>query len=282
MNRQLVTVVIPVHLEKPSELETISLDQILSVLSRYPITFMAPTALDTTWYENYCQGKATVLLERFDWKGHEAYCELMLSHVFYKRFLAYEYVLNCHLDAFVFRDELEQWCSLGYDYIGSVIYNDHWVRPSTWLRRLTGFTTPEYFGNGGFALKKVSTFYRITSTFRYYIALYHVQRKLRKQGLYDDIFLANHFPKLSPGFRIPRKAVAQQFSAAYENWDEANLPFHNRDNNTLPFGNHGWIQTYQSFWRPCIRRCGHAFPDEVARSTDSLGPPSCALHKAYA
>jgi hypothetical protein len=259
MPKELVTVVIPVHLEEPSKLEIISLDQILALLANYPITFMAPYGLDVSWYENYCRGKAAIRFERFDWRGHEAYCELMLSATFYRRFLSYEYILNCHLDAFVFRDELADWCQLGYDYIGSVIFHGtHWDRPSTLIRRLSGFTTPEYFGNGGFALKKVRTFYRITSRFKPYFFLYRMMRKMRKRALLDDIFLTNHFPKLFPSFRTPPKAVAQRFSVAYEHYEEDKLPFNNRDNDSLPFGTHGWIQNYQAFWRPCIRRYGYA------------------------
>ena len=121
-SKELVTVVIPIHREEPSELEKISLAQILTVLHRYPITFIAPYGLVTAWYEDYCRGKAQIRIENFQWKGHEAYGVLMASRTFFKRFLPYQYVLICHLDAFVFRDELADWCQLGYDYIGSVMY----------------------------------------------------------------------------------------------------------------------------------------------------------------
>lgn len=258
MKKALATVVIPIYLEEPSALEKISLDQTLAVLHKYPITFMAPLGLNTAWYEDYCRGKATASVERFDWKGQEAFGELLTNPAYYQRFLGYEYMLICHLDAFVFRDEVEKWCHAGYDYIGSVIYNPYWDRKDTLLRKLTGLTTPEYFGNGGFALKKVSSFYRITSRYRAYIAFFHWLRKLRKKGFLEDLFLTKHFPMLSPGFKIPAKALAQDFGAAYEDFEEAGLPFTNQDNSTLPFGNHGWIQFNQDFWKPCIRRYGHS------------------------
>lgn len=43
----------------------------------------------------------------------------MLSAEFYERFLAWDYILLCQTDAFVFRDELADWCARGYDYIGA-------------------------------------------------------------------------------------------------------------------------------------------------------------------
>jgi hypothetical protein len=258
MHKELVTVVIPIHLEEPTDLEKISLDQTLAVLANYPITFMAPTGLNTAWYEAYCQGKATIFIERFQWKGHVAFCRLMLDPAFYQRFASYEYMLICHLDAFVFRDELMKWCNLGYDYIGGVIYSSVFWQKETLWRRVTGFTNPEYLGNGGFALKKISGFYHMTSKFRRYVNFFYWLNKVRNRAFYDDLFLANHFPKLHAGFRIAPKVVAQRFGADYERWPEEDLPFTNEDNATMPFGVHGWIQHHQDYWQPCIRRFGYA------------------------
>lgn len=258
MKKALATVVIPIHLEEPSELEKISLSQTLSVLHKYPIVFMAATELNTKWYEEFCRGKAEVTVERFEWQGRNAFGELLTNPVYYQRFLPYEYMMICHLDAFVFRDELEKWCSLGYDYIGAVIYNPSFFSPDTPVRKILGFSQPEYFGNGGFAIKKVSTFYHITSKFRAYINFYHWIRRLRKRGFLDDIFLTNHFPKLLRSFKIPPVALAQNFGAEYVDWKESELPFNNHDINSLPFGVHGWIQFHQDFWKPCIRHFGHA------------------------
>ncbi|OGX90520.1 DUF5672 family protein [Hymenobacter coccineus] len=258
MDKKLVTVVIPIHLEEPLALEKISLAQTLAVLNQYPITFMTPTWLDVSWYEEFCQGKATVHFERFDWRGHEAHGELLTNSVFYERFLPYEYILTVHLDAFVFRDELTRWCHAGYDYAGAVTYNPLWEQPNSTMRRLTGFSYPEYFGSGGFSLKKVSTFYRITSQFRFYMNAYHWLRRRRGLSFYDDLFLAQHFPKLSAGFRVPPKALAQQFGAAWEFGEEKDLPFSNHDNASLPFGIHGWVKYFHEYWKPAIRYYGHS------------------------
>lgn len=273
MSKSLVTVVIPIITERPTALELISLDQTLQVLGKYPITFMARAELDTTWYEDYCRGKATVYIERFAWSGYKTFVGLMMSSLFYKRFQAYEYMLICHLDAFVFRDELEYWCQQGYDYTGAVVYNPDFWRKPTLLKRLTGFTNPEYYANGGFCLKKVSSFQRLTSKFKYYIALHELLGQLRGAiGFYDDLFVTQHFPKLSSNFRMPPKALAEKFGADYMTTAELDLPFTNRDNTTLPFGVHGWIQRNIEFWAPCIRRYGHdlQIPAEVA------APPAAA------
>jgi hypothetical protein len=256
MAESLLTILIPLRLTEPSPLEIISLDQTIKVLHKYPITFMAPMTLDTTWYENYCRGKIEAHVERFDWQGSQAFAELQLDAHFYERFLVYKYMLVCHLDAFVFRDEVEKWCSMDYDYIGSVVYNPRWVLKNDLKRKLTGFSPPEYFGNGGFALKKISSFYHITSKYRWYLQFNFWLRKKRGQGLLDDIFLTQHFPKLTT-FKMPPRALAEKFGADYEVWDADKLPFNNQDDSTLPFGIHAWIQLNLDYWKPSIRRAGH-------------------------
>ena len=258
VEKSLVTIVIPIHKEEPSELEKISLAQALNVLPQYHITFMAPTWLDTSWYEAFCKDKAQIFFERFEWRGWQAFAELMVAPVFYQRFLPYEYMLLYHLDAFVFRDELEEWCALGHDYIGAVIYNEGYIRPKTFLRGLIGYNCPSYVGAGGFCLKKTSTFYRITSEHKRYIDFFLWLNKKRKRIFLDDLFVSMHFPKLESSFSIPSNEVAEHFGADYNHWEEDKLPFSNQDNNTLPFGVHAWIQYNPEFWKPCIRRYGHA------------------------
>jgi hypothetical protein len=259
MKHNMVVIIIPIHQEEPTDLEKLSLTQTLSVLYKYPIVFMAPDGLNTTWYTNFCTEKAgiTVGIERFNWKGHDAYGTLLTKPVFYRRFLNYTFMLTCHMDAFVFRDELENWCALDYDYIGSVIYNANFRYHDGFLKRITSFDNPEYFGNGGFSLKKTTAFYRITSRFKFYIDIYHWQRKLRKRGFYDDLFHSVHYPKLSSKFKMAPKQLAQQFGADFVVWKEEDLPFTNQDLNTLPFGIHGWIKNQHNYWRPCIQRYGY-------------------------
>ncbi|MEO5977190.1 MAG: DUF5672 family protein [Chryseolinea sp.] len=258
MNKELVTVVIPIHLEEPPELEKVSLAQTLKLLHKYPITFMTKGNLKTTWYEEFCRGKATIHFERWIWDGFDGFGELMTSHKFYGRFrAAYKFILICHTDAFVFRDELDKWCALDYDYIGSVIYNTHWDGANTVPLRILGFTRPEYYANGGFTLKKIETFYRISYTFRLYLFLLHWVRKVRKRGFLDDIFIAQLFPNLSKSFTQPPLKIAQQFGAAYENFDEKALPFTNDDIKSLPFGTHGWTKYHPDFWKKSIRECGY-------------------------
>ncbi|MET0207944.1 MAG: DUF5672 family protein [Burkholderiaceae bacterium] len=265
-----MTIVIPIHLPEPDVLGRVSLSQTLAVLNRYRITFMAPTQLDVSWYENFCRGRADIAFERFEWQGREQFSELMIAPLFYERFLDYEYILICHLDAFVFRDELADWCNKGYDYLPSVIYNADWAKGMTAskrktfvlraIRKLTGIAPSEYFGNGGFSLRKVRSFHDVTSRFRLFTAMNRLMRRLRRRGFLEDIFVMRNFPRLSKQFKLAPKSVAQLFGAEYVNYPENELPFDRHEKASLPFGIHGWIQFRPDYWKPCIRSYGYEIP----------------------
>ncbi|WP_345948195.1 hypothetical protein ABDD95_15195 [Mucilaginibacter sp. PAMB04274] len=73
-------------------------------------------------------------------------------------------------------------------------------------------------------------------------------------ALLDDLFLTRHFPMLSSRFTIAPKVIAQHFGAVYQHYPEEALPFNNRNNESLPFGIHSWMQDHQDFLKPCIER----------------------------
>jgi hypothetical protein len=267
LEKKLVTVVVPTHLPEPTALGKISLLQTLEVLGKHVITFVVPVGLDTHWYESFCRGKAEIRFERFEWQGHREFSRMMLSPAFYERFLAYEYMLICHLDAFVFRDDLEAWCERGYDYIGSVIYDKGWESGlpvssrkklvNGVLRKVAGIQRTEYFANGGFALKRIAAFHRLTRRFHRYVQFYRTLARVRGRGFLEDIFVIRHLPRLSRSFKLAPRAEAARFGAEYVNYDESKLPFAARAQESMPFGIHGWIQFQPDYWKPVIRRFGH-------------------------
>ena len=103
-------------------------------------------------------------------RGIAGYNEMMMSADFYSLFNDYEYIIICHVDAWVFRDELDDWCRRGYDHVAA---------PWPTRKRYTRFPLKQYLwlklrlkpahkilhcqmfgriGNGGFSLRRVSVF----------------------------------------------------------------------------------------------------------------------------
>ena len=75
---------------------------------------------------------------------------LMLDPSFYKKFMEYEYMLICQLDAMILGHDLDRWLRGGYDYIGGPIF-------APGYNGKADFAT---VGNGGFCLRKISSMVR--------------------------------------------------------------------------------------------------------------------------
>lgn len=151
--KNLVSILIPAYKTSLSESELISLHQCCQVFSSYPLQLVVPVDLDISEYDTeFRLFNINYLIQRFPneyFIGIQGYNRLMLSRKFYERFQSYEYILIYQLDAYVFRDELSVWCSKGFDFIGAPLveyYTD------------TEFSTHMRVGNGGFSLRKTSTF----------------------------------------------------------------------------------------------------------------------------
>ena len=165
-----VQVVIPVYQNQLSESEFHSLRQVCKVLKRYPLVIVKPESLDVSnWKEIYPLLEIESFPDEY-FKGISGYNRLMLSELFYSRFVERtEYLLIYQLDAYVFRDELEDWCNKGYDYVGAPwmrrpVYNrlpvSAWMRLSMWYSRARKEPSRQDLynkvGNGGFSLRHVA------------------------------------------------------------------------------------------------------------------------------
>ena len=148
-----VAVIIPVYRPDLSQDERVSFCRTLEILGDHIIVLVCPDDLDHRSYDALAHKYNVVLkYERFNnsfFKGIDGYNRLLLSDLFYRRFKFFEYILICQLDAFVFKDELNDWCDKGYDYIGPPMFDDK--NPHISLEGMT-------IGNGGFSLRRIQTF----------------------------------------------------------------------------------------------------------------------------
>lgn len=116
-----VKVVIPVY-RKLNEMESIALSNNIRVLSGYPVVFVKPEGLDISQVTD-AYPEAMVAEVTTDWigtkRGIAGYNEMMMSEDFYSMFSDAEYILVCHTDAWIFRDELLGWCGTGYDVVAA-------------------------------------------------------------------------------------------------------------------------------------------------------------------
>lgn len=204
----------------------------------------------------------------------EAYNSMLLQAWFYRLFSAWDYLLIFQLDAWIFRNDLNDWLSKGFTYIGA-----------PWVRDLGDDTPDTGVGNGGLSLRCVESFIRILESprnrfwpvfrwntlawriclFRRYEVLpvalrpvYFIKRLLLfalmslgwrntlnyyiADNKLEDHFYSFFAPLVHRWMRIPSLQEAALFSI--ETNPGATLQMAGK----LPFGCHAWQKYDQDFW----------------------------------
>lgn len=267
------TVAIAIPLSKRTELtpgEQISLQHLIRYLGHYDKFFVAPEGLtldvpgfDYRWFD----------ADKY-FGSAKAHNRLMTSERFYRAFSDYQFVLNYHLDALVFSDQLLFWCEKNFDYIGAP-WIKHPDAPYAGDRSQEGLV-----GNGGFSLRKVDSFLRVLRSTAYQIdpeaywnryyrgkplftrLLNYPKKMVKRIRKWNNVkkevaaygFNEEHFWVHRAGHYIPEFHIATV--------DEA-LPFafecmprycFEKNNRSLPFGCHAWEKYDRSFWEQFIRQ----------------------------
>lgn len=256
----LVKVVIPIYKAKLSHYEAISLKQVCITLKDYPLTVIKPRGLDL---HDLSRQYPLLTFEDFDkdyFSGIRGYNRLMMSETFYQRFTDYKYILIYQLDAYVFRDELAEWCNKGYDYIGAPwlvrpIYSFPLLKLTSWIKKqyCKSFHQPNSqitnfkVGNGGLSLRKVSSHLKAVSQLRETINefLNHPGNHIFNEDVFFSVEVNNH----GMGFVYPDYREALRFS-----FDKYPSLCYRLNNEQLPFGCHSWYKKrMKKFWFPIIR-----------------------------
>ena len=229
-------VVIPVYKETLNEFEKISLAQVQKVLGNYQIIFVAPEGLKGDYF---IQNSRVYYFPKQFFQSTNTYSVLLTSPFFYKAFFEYEYILIYQLDAFVFSDMLEYFCSLGYDYIGAA-----WN--SIFKRRLNYHGKIYYarIGNGGFSLRNVKSSYKFLEE--------HIELVKKFFGRSEDDFWAFAGVIENSDFKSAPLKIANAFSVEY--FPERIIK---KNGGKIPFGCHGWYRFNSDSYIEMFKACGY-------------------------
>jgi hypothetical protein len=261
-----IATVTPVYRKALTPDEQISLHHLQHFLSQYENIAIVPDGL--------CVTLPGFHIKRFPSRCFESvatYNRLLLTPTFYQAFSDYDYILIYQPDCLVFSTDLKYWCDTGYDYIGAPWFTGYADRHSP--------QSPLWaVGNGGFSLRKVSSFLKVFDSekkwihpegwWRYGYALKSWRSRvanrlkyiLKKMAYTDDVFGylkivisnedafwgmdASHF---EPDFRVAPLDVALSFAFEKD-------PRHCFESNgrRLPFGCHAWAKWDKAFWQPYL------------------------------
>ncbi len=247
-----VSIVIPIYKVDLSSLEKISFNQCIKILGHYPITIIKPHHLDITEIQ---KAHPFIKIESFEnnyFKDIDGYNRLMLSSIFYERFLSYTFILIYQLDAFVFKDELLLWCNKNYDYIGAPFgprYRSLFGRIKLSYRKwkanrnniVNEYAVCNCVGNGGFSLRKTKVFYSIALTNQK-----QINHFINNANIYnEDVFWGIAINKREKRISIPPFKEALHFSI-----EQNPILAIKYNHSLLPFGCHGWYRRkdWFSFW----------------------------------
>lgn len=226
-------VVIPSYTASLKKNEKIALEQCIKILGKYDIYFMLPQSLEIDY--DRASLKKVRYSDQWFWSV-AAYSEFMLKPDLYRDFLDYEYILIYQLDAFVFYDRLEYFCSLNYDYIGAPWPDGGLVRTMERLKTV-------YVGNGGFSLRKVDRMLNFVEKAKDQIKVFHALNV-------EDVIIAELGKEY---LRIAPMEVACEFS--FEMNDKKIFEY---TGNKLPFGCHALLYHNYNLWKEYVEKRGYS------------------------
>lgn len=270
--KQQCCIAIPVYKTVPDQYEKFSLEQCASVLYSHQIILFGPEELDCKEYLKIFSEAKFLKFNKNYFASQKTYNRLMLSLEFYEKLNDYEYILIYQPDAYVFKDELNDWCEKGYDYIGA-----------PWFKNFNEekiiLEEPWGVGNGGFSLRKVQSFINIleadkmvkneneilnnylNSGFKNMLmkfpdTLLKLSGKGRKSKEFirnfpvnEDYFWGHYAPKIDAGFKVASIDEAIKFA-----FECSPSKLFERNNKQLPFGCHAWWKYDLEFWKPFIKK----------------------------
>jgi len=193
----------------------------------------------------------------------QSYSTLLCSEIFYRAFIDFEYIQIIQTDCWVFNDQLDFFTGLGFDYIGA-----------PWMEGTLDCNPQKKLwkvGNGGFSLRRVSTFLsviqKINETEKGAQPVFKDNGKglikiFKQMGFRNNL---RHYIKTPPGedifwsiyvplvfnsleFKIPDPKLAAHY--AFETLPQ--YLFNEVTHGSLPMGCHNWMNNNPEFWNKHI------------------------------
>lgn len=238
--QQACAIVIPIYKPQLSTEETSSLERAVWVLGSHKMVFAYPSGMDTAAYAAEAPGAAFASFPAHCFSSVASYSRLLLGRDFYDRFADWPYILIYQLDAWVFIDALEEWCSRGYAYVGAPWYGVRsigagWrLSPRIAARMLAKGRLSHLVGNGGLSLRHVPSHIRMLERF---------PRVAGNWEENEDRFWSLFAPYSGARFRVPSWKEAAHFAVELRPstvMTEAGV--------YVPFGCHAWEKYETEFW----------------------------------
>ncbi len=255
-----VTIVIPFHKSSVSKNEEVSIKHLVKYMGRFDKFLVLPESIKKVSFKIPGVKKIINFPNEY-FTSVPKYCELLNTKMFYNKFTDYEYILIYQLDVLVFSNQLLEWCNKDYDFIGAPFFNPVIGKLSFKEH------SPLSGGNGGFSLRKVSSFLKVIDIAEKLATRNSINPLIRKLWFFkavltnqshkiwlnappqnypfnEDGFWSYEAPKYYKKFKVAPFKEALKFS--FEKFPKKCFKL---NRNQLPFGCHAWKKYDYSFWK---------------------------------
>lgn len=259
------------HKPRPDEWEQVSFRQCCQVLGAHHMRLVCPRGMDLTAYRRIHPDIVPDFIDPKWFRSLRDYNLLKVLPWLYRRYAGYEFMLTYELDAWVFRDELLDWCNRGWDYIGAPWFANY--------AQSAPDDEPLGVGNSGFSLRNTRSALRALRQRRLERAIFLTKGLIKRrispadfvssffdsERFYapfneyfeaDDMFWHFMVAKQYSWFRLPDCETARAFS-----FESNPARLYRESGDRLPFGCHKWRLREPDFWRSHI-----PFPEEPERA----------------
>lgn len=228
-----VVIIIPIYKEIPSLSEECSILRTKKILGTFPTVFIYPDKMDVSYYKILFPEAVFQALEATYFDSISSYNRLLASPSFYYSFKKYKYLLICQTDVYVFENKLLEWCRYDYDYVGSP-----WTIAPPQVKKKVFFDLSSWMlgkvGNGGFSLRKVPIFYRLSFITQFIFKIFPKNEDFIWCVLVPKIYPFLHFPSTEKALHF---AFELEPSVSYQKIGQ------------LPFAVHAWEKYEPEFWK---------------------------------
>lgn len=272
MNNNKAVVLIFHHSSQLKWYEEISLRQCFRVLHKYPIRLVCPEGMDLTEIQKIVPQIVVEPVPKRWMSSLKQYNRMKMLPQLYRKYENFEFMLTYELDAFVFRDDLDIWCTTGYDYIGA-----------PWIETNSDPEIPirsKGVGNSGFSLRNIHSALRALNSFGLLMSpsmmakqtlsrgnlLTGITKFLFRSACYNTHWTLNRFPYNEDRFwsyvgnRRAWFKMSPFEEAASFSFERGPEQLFYCCKQQLPFGCHAWAKYELDFWRPHIEAQGFKIP----------------------
>lgn len=258
-----VAIVIPFHKSSISKAEELSIKHLVKYLRQFDKFLVLPDSVKRVSFKIPRVKKIINFPDEY-FTSVPKYCEMLNTKMFYNKFTNYEYILIYQLDVLVFSNQLLEWCNKGYDFIGAPFFNSVIGKLSFKER------SPITGGNGGFSLRKVSSFLKVIDIAEKFAIRNSINPLIRKLWFLmavitnqshkiwlnappqdypfnEDGFWSYEAPKYYLKFKVAPLKESLKFS-----FEKPPKKCFVLNNYQLPFGCHAWEKYDKEFWKPFL------------------------------